>query len=415
MQKKIHLKLRQQNDMKKLNLFLLIVLFSQFSIDVLGQTDSIARKGIEDILNQLKALDKTEEQNVGYIQVINIENQKYHLFDENDIFLKAVKIDSISLIITDGCIVDIKVFSEKQIYTNQLAPIGLTFNRFKNGKKDKLFSRANNYVVVQDILFLNLINNYIPKDGIALIKKGQDTYRLIRNVGINTIFDIRIYSDALGLIGGQSNAIAQTDLQLKQFLHRKNKFNRGAFPLQYFKLGVNVSKFDSKDKFVDSLTYSSSKLLQKSYANVEGSFNIINGWLAEKKASNIYYLDFGGGINLGRLSKHSDSLNTEIISRYLFIDGGINFRLSDNIGSTIYGRYIMNFTPFNEYAPINSKYTEFFNLGAEIFFSPLNDLSNKFFARANFTFSTATKEQKDAFLKLQIGYSISLSKLIEKK
>lgn len=379
-----------------------------------AQTDSLARARLDEVLKMLQELKDEDEQTIGYVRIIDMKNARFPVYSNAGICIKTAKVDSAIFILKDGFIVDIKLFSQKTIYSNDKAPVALSYSRFRNNKSDKIRSRDGSYFILQEVFFLSLDNNFIPNDDKVVLNDQTDFYKLKKNVGINTILDVRLYSDALGLLGSQPNAIAQTDLRLKQFVHRKNMPEHGKFLGQYFKAYINVSKFDSKDKYIDSLDYSRSRLLQKSYANAEVSFNAINGWLAEKKSSNLYYADAGGGLFLGRLSKHGDSITSDISLPYWFMEAGMNLRSADNIGADFYVRYTKSYLAPNSFT-YDGVQMEFFNIGTELFFNPLKNRANRFFARINYTVSTTKKERNESFLKAQLGYSVLLTKLLEKK
>jgi len=94
-----------------------------------------------------------------------------------------------------------------------------------------------------------------------LVKQIFSNY--IKYSGINTIFDIRMYTDGLALFGGEENGLAQTDFRFKQFIHRSNFFNAPVYGLQYFKVNFNYSKFDSKDEYLNVTTFSNTEIIKK--------------------------------------------------------------------------------------------------------------------------------------------------------
>jgi hypothetical protein len=381
--------------------------------------DSTKKSPVEEkldaVLKKLAVLeDKEEKQNIGVIYFRPIASKKYPCYIGSGGKDSEITIDRAAFVVKDGFIVDIKVFSGYSIFINNQAPIALTSSRFDNRHTDKLYDRSGHYIIVQELLFLDVKNGYIPDDAEFELKGKDSLYTLTRNVGINTVFDIRAYSDGLGLIGSQPNGIAQTDLHIKQILHRHNLGNQGKFIGQYFKARINVAKFDSKDRSIDSLVYSRSRFVQKSFANAEASMNVFNGWLFEKKSSNIYYCDLGGGLNIGRLSKDTAKQEREFILPFWFLEGGINLKASDNIGINAYGRYVKSYLIKNDYVS-ESNEMEFFNAGAEVFFNPVRSKSNRFFARFNWTISTTGYDKKNNFVQLQLGYSVLLTQLLESK
>lgn len=405
-------------------LLLFVVAFACVSF-VTAQTDSAKRaERIKEIKEAIKDMDKDEIQHIGTIAFNPVNSYpvyeciptyiKRSRLQSNPVqcnIIKKIKIDSIAMTITNGFIINISVYSGKENYTNNQAPIALTYRRM--GGEDNLYLTGNNNasIVYQEIINLSLDNSYIPEDCKIVLKIGNSSQNLQSTISINTILDARIYSDALGLVGGQSNGLAQTELKYKQIWHRINILNHGDFLGQYFKVNLNLSKFDSKDKYTDSVGFSRSKLLQRSYVTSEFAFNAINGWLFERKAASIYYLDGGIGMNLSRLSKQNDTINGELIPHYWFVEVGVNFRATDNAGADISGRYIKQYLPKNDFTS-ESGPVEFYKISGELYYNPIGKRASRVFAKACYTFIGNTIDRKNAFFQLQVGYSVLLTKLI---
>ena len=399
-----------KNMKKQKKYFFGICLVIFHTLSLFSQSDSAM---IAEILTRIKAQDKEQIQNIGVISY----NPKeiYPVYTEDNVMVKKSEIDSIVLIIVDGNIIDLTIHSEGVRYTNKKAPIALTTGR--QNKIDALYAingETDQYMIYQEIVNLSLDNSFIPEDNKVSLTKLKNFYPLNCKVGINTILDVRLYSDALGLVGGQSNGLAQTALRFKQILHRHNISNHGAYWFQNFKANLNLSKFDSKDKYTDSTDYSRSKLLQRSFVNAEMALDIFNGWLMEKKSWHAFYFAGGLGVNLSRISKKHDSVNTEITIPYWFFEAGISLKVSSNIGADAHIRYSNSYLPKNDFTK-DKKLGEFYRFGVEIYYNPLTDKPSRIFARVLYTLPTVRVDQKNSFFQLQIGYSILLTKLLDKK
>lgn len=399
--------------MKNLIFLITIVLFPTFKLVSQIDTTKISQinKKLDDVLEKFKKLENTGRQTVGSLYFYNGLFNVY----EYGVRTKEVKIDSVIIIIEEGMIKDIKAYSniKRNFYTNIDAPIALADYRFNRNEIDNLTNKDGETIHIQELFHLQVQTDYIPEDTTFLFKTNNQTLKLYRNVGINTVLDIRIFTDALSLVGGEGNGLAQTDIKFKQILHRRNIWNRGASIFKYVNLNLNAAKFDSKFKYVDSSGYSRNKFLQQSFVNADFSINAIKGRFT-RKSHQAYFLDFGGGVNLGRLSKHKDSINTIITAPYYFIEGGFNLKVSDNIGSTISGKCFRSYMPSNEFTS-DIKDNFYWKVNAEIYYNPFGNKANRMFAKLNYTLSTIKKEQKDNYFQLQLGYSVLLTKLLDKK
>jgi hypothetical protein len=376
-------------------------------------------------LSELKNLIKNnmvdESMVVGYLVVKQhkgiilhkdsiVGNQQFKRANNPEI---KINLDSIVVITKNGYIVDLQVVSNHRTFTNFRAPIALTVKRINKG--DKLWYVTpfdTSYILASDIFQFIVRSPYLPEDDefvFDFTSNKLDTIHVFKkDVGLNTIFDIRVYSDLLAVLGGKPNGLFQTDANLKQVLNRTNIKNFGIFLMQYFKFNLSATKFDSKSGVTDSINFNRSSLVQKSWLTSEVTFNLINEWVPRKSMS-IVYLDFGGGINLSNFARKSDTITTTSYS--LIVEPGYEFKVADNIGINLNSRFFWNWSPQMEL--MNQESGELFiRPSFGIFWNPLGNKANRLFGRVIYTVDT--RDAKNSFFQVQFGYSLVLSKLISK-
>ncbi|MVO09462.1 hypothetical protein GOQ30_09865 [Flavobacterium sp. TP390] len=365
-------------------------------------------KKLKEKLEDLKeTFEKSDQETIGYL-VFKLNNATLHSENGTD---TVVDINSIYISLKDGYINDLTVYYNNQIYTNKNAPIPVTHSRFTK-ITDKISAlNGTDFFVFQEIIEPKRLNQFVPDDVDYSTETDLSELELKKGVGINNIFDIRLYSDALALFGNEENGLVQTDLRYKNILHRRTLIN-SVFYLQYFKVNINASKFDSKDKYIEFDNFNNSDILRKSYLNAEVAVNLLNSWI-EFKSQSRAYLDTGFGVGATKLRTATDTLNVN--NTNFFIEGGLNLKSSSNIGLDVYGRMTRLFSPgtqtYAEY--LNGQYFNFLKFGLDFYWHPFDDKANRLFARVNYITPTQDIDKTNDFFQFQIGYSVMLSDLIK--
>jgi hypothetical protein len=372
-----------------------------------------SQKSIDSLKTYIAQLEKAVKNKQIIVGQLTLLNKNYPIYD-NQVQIASSAIDSIEMNVVDGFIYDVRVYTGQHgTFTNLQAPIAVTDRRLNGGSTvDFLSNKDGENVILQELLEFKPLKGYAPGDTIFVIKKGKETISLIQDVSINSIFEIKLFTDAIALFGGESNGLAQTEIKYKQFIHRHNLFDKGGFLFQYFKFDLLSSKFDSKYKYTDSADYSRPKFLQRSFVSAEFSFNLFNTWL-EKKSTQGFYIDIGGGLAISRLSRKHDSINDTYTMPYFLSEAGFNFKRSENIGLNFSGAWINTYMPPNAYTG-DKDCVNFVRINAEFYYNPFDNRSSRLFAKVNYIMSGRLKEQKDNYFQVQIGYSVQLSKLLSK-
>lgn len=346
------------------------------------------------------------------------------------------KISKVTIVIKDGTVYDIKVYgtlgNSYEFFTNGRCPIDLKDKRFSiNGDKLVLTIIENNtqgsnkktlYMYLKDVLYLEPGKNYVPDDAEFTLNSDKKKQHLSKSVGINSILEIKLFSDLLAVFDKKPNGLVQSDIYFKQIIHKANIWNRGIYLFNNFKFNLVFSKFDSQDQYsmLDS-SLTRSKVLLHSRLNGTVAFNLINGWLYRKSPSN-FYLDIGGGISTSDLK---DSLKIyTVTSPSAFAEIGLDFKNFDNMGVSLSQRLIAEWSPgmkqFNNYK-FNTDQVDkqiydnqrFFSKTSILFYwNPLSNKSSRIFGRFNLFIDN--QDFKNLFYQAQFGYTLLLSNLTKK-
>ena len=370
---------------------------------------------LDQILQKLKKQESESKQFTGEVCLIgnlsvNVYKNKGGQQSITESTQEKVKIKKVTLLIKDGYILDINVYSDKdEQFTNGKAPITISTRRFSLGDSLRSTSLKNRAIILRDFLQYKPNNTFAPEDGFITLDASKKCDSLFRNVGLNSVLDFRVYTDALGLVAKEANGITQSDIRFKQILHRQNIPNRGTFFGHYFRFNLSTAKFDSKLNFTDSANFSRTLSQQKSWLNFEGAYNLMTTWI-ERKSLSTFYADLGLGINTFNLAKSKDT--STVLTQNVFAEMGLNLKSSDNIGFDLVTRVWVNYSPqtnFND----NNIAKWFWRVGGEVYWNPLNERAGRLFGRVNYLMPLYTSEKKDHFFQIQLGYSILLTKAIK--
>jgi hypothetical protein len=373
--------------------------------------DSVVKSQYKILIQKIDSLShKDDEQPIGIFR-LNPDPVSHHFKQGKEDFKTSlgIKIDSVTIQIKDGYILDVHAYSGDKQFTNQFSPIALNARRLDKTRDFLANPRDDNEgIIFQEILLHDSLTSYYPEDGFYKFTPAVNKLVLYRKTGVNTILDLRLYTDALGLFGKEPNGVIQTDARLKQFLSRSNGNNGGVFWTEYMRLNFNASKMTNMGKYVDSAHFSRTSLLQSSFLNADVALNIVNGWL-EFKSLNFWYVDGGAGVSEVNLARGADT--SIILTTNIFAEAGVDLKPSDNVGFTGYFRCIDQFSPQTDWNKNNLGHL-FGRFGAEVFWNPFDNKANRVFARMNYTFATSKNDTKNSFFQLQFGYSVLLSSLV---
>lgn len=361
-----------------------------------------------------------------------IERCKKESVDSVDIEIAKILLSG-----RDGLIRDIQVITtDDKIFTNQKAPIGI--NNISDRYNDKLFYR-DEYIELGDLLIYERRGLSVGSDFFIELTPDSPTAKLYRNVGINSVFDIRICSDVLGLTGVQDNGLVQTEIGFRAPMRLTNGRNKPMFWFHYLDLNAQLSKFDSDFRFTNltftpadtiiqeadtiyssndtsfipadttitpaDTAFSRSTFYQRSYVSMEIGINILSGYFSNK-SNNEYFIDLTGRYSSSRVRTNQDSFHIGILQ--LGLKPGFNLRPGPNLGVRFAIPISAQFAPnLRKYGYDRLKWV--FEPEVLIYWHPIKSSNSKLFAKARVVIIAGEQEP---FGQLQVGYNIVLSDLI---
>lgn len=381
-------------------------------VDEVSKNQKETDKKVDDLSEKLETfktkLSELETNKSSKVASIRLKTKTLDRRIDDEKFDAQVSIDSVVVIAHDGVITDIQVICKDQLFTNKRAPISLTGKRV-NGK-DRLFEgRDEYYLEIGDVVQFVSLKSFAPDDTTFTLRKENDMIFLTRGSSINTVFDIRVYSDAFGLFGGKANGLVQTDARFRQVLNRANWANSGVFFFNYFKANFSLSKFDSKVASVSEEGFSRTELYQKSWLTAEVALNFANIPLAGKSL-HYAYADVGAGLNVAKF-KPSEGDSIDITAPYLFLEPGLNMRFSENFGACLSVRMMFQYATQIDIED-QGGVRKFLKPGFEIYWIPDDKKASKLFGRFGYVVDTDEKEEN--FSIFQFGYSVTLTSLVKK-
>lgn len=411
--------------MKKMILpfaFLLLLLEAQAQKPVTdAKSDSTELKEVKSKLDEVMLLLRKdyadEEQYTGKLCLIKSKQVKIHGWHGKQQIMQesgkseTTEIVRVTILMKDGYVVDINAYAANgEQFTNTRATITISTRRLMQTDSLGSVTKKGRCILLSDILSYQPYKNYAPEDGNYELTSSNPCDSLFRNVGINTVVDMRVYTDALGLFGAESNGLTQTEVKIKQTLHRINLPNTGNYLGHYLKFSANIAKFDSKISFVDSAKFSRAASIQRSWFHAEGAYTLLTTWIERKSMSSLYW-DLGAGINAFKIAGNNDTLTA--IGQNLFTEFGLNLRSSDNIGFDFTTRTWVNFSPQTRFTATKDA-NWFVKVGCEVFWNPLNDKAGRLFGKVNYILPVEAIEKRNHFFQVQLGYSVLLSKALKK-
>jgi len=208
-------------------------------------------------------------------------NEKYYKkerlnFRKRYIFktVRKFKIKKVIISVENASIQNIYVYMEEDslgVFSNQTNPIHNSI--FTDSKRnDRLYSSNadNSYIYIKDVIsyyFNDPKYDYLGEKVMILENNDGDRCKKIEYDGsVNSVFNLIVYSDLLGLIENQKNSLVQFDANVSVPLNQitiktSNKIFSGFKFASQLDLDLVVSKFDSQFQEVSS-TLSSDSLIQ---------------------------------------------------------------------------------------------------------------------------------------------------------
>jgi hypothetical protein len=409
------------------------------SVDTTSNKDILETK-INDLQKSLKEIkkiiesDKGTSTTVGIFKLFKVEQIDVYVCDgackskTKRLADFKVNIEQVIIDISNGVITDIQVETKKnRTFTNPLAPIEV--NKFE--RCDLLtFKHGLNKYYIQTCDFINFQRNgyYIADDNRFVLTKKDETKALAKNTGINSVINVKIYTDLLGTFGGEDNGLIQTEANFKTPITTTNLKNTPFFLFHYFTANLSISKFDNKFKYTNLLytkndtivsgmdttyikadtTFSKQILNQRSWFNFDIGFNILSMYLSHRSKNNLS-LDFISGFSLSNFTTNSDTLIVAL--PYIGFNPSMKIIPAPNIGIILSSQFVWQFCPQLESKGYGaSKFI--ISPELELFWNPSKSPGSRIFTRIKYV---TMGGEKEPFFLWQLGYNLSLSEIVNKK
>ncbi|MCC9043566.1 hypothetical protein LNQ81_12870 [Myroides sp. M-43] len=369
--------------------------------------NSINPKEKENINTQLTKLyldlmQKQKKENKSYsaLQVeIKSTNKKF----EQEI----IKIDSIKFDIREGILEFIKVYlNDGTTYSNRTAPIALLY--LDSRSDDKLYDSDNQkFVLLKNVVIFDTDRRfgYLPDDGrfsLSNIDTSLNKKLLKKDNNLNSIVSFTAYSDLLGLLADQPNALVNFETKAKFFIHRKNIKEKFGYLFSWIEPYFNYNRVDSK--FDNTITSNQKinpvEIFRTHNIAIGGNLSILR-W--HWRPSNIAELNFGYMFTSTNLVVNAE--NTEAINHIKYLDASLKSMIVDNFGATLNIKYMWLKLNDNEY--FENIHHKMLPVSGEIFYkSSKKESRDKIFLR--FTNYLIFNDRKQDFFQLQVGLAKAL-------
>ena len=326
---------------------------------------------------------------------------------------KPLAIDSVKIDIQEGMLEYIKIYlKDGSIFSNKKAPIGIIYT------EERFFDMLYNDIGTQFVLFQDIFEvdtkkrfGFLPnEDTFTLYNKpstGLNFKNLKKDSDLNSLINFVAYSDLLGLLGNQPNALVHFEANAKFYIHRRNAFKSFVYFFPSFQPSFNYNKIDSK---FDSIKVVSNKI---NPTEIFRRHNYAVGidltvFKYTFRPANTVELSTGYQYLSSRMFVNDGVSENEVIavSHVRTIGSVLKSKELENFGIELGAKYIwqlLNKSSF--YDQINNNLMEF--KGSIYYYPPTGKGSDKIFIR--FSNYIAFDSRQSDFSQLQVGFSTSLS------
>lgn len=325
------------------------------------------------------------------------------------------KIKRVEITITHGAIGrrGLRVELENgQVFTNEQAPINLP--RLRHRKSDGLVTndaRDKSFIQLGDVLDYHYYGRFsYPEDGSITLTPDKPKVVLRVASSLNSLVDLSIFTDLLGLLGRKANGLIQSEVAGNFISNTANLKNTDIVFHNFMRPYVRLAKFDSKFGNLDSTnikagpegrdTVNRTYLNQISYFQAGLLINIVRFGMG---VNQYLYVNIGADINLA----DADSLYRKDVLFFNYYPE-IHYSITrlNNFGldcsARIMGQYLGGNPPF-----ANRKGIWMFRPQATLYYYPTKDTGKKIYIRFNY-FDNWDDSQYN-FTQFQFGYKTNLN------
>lgn len=328
---------------------------------------------------------------------------------------KSFKIDSARFDLKEGMLTMVKIYVEKnKVFYNDAAPIAVTYPKRLN---DSLISETNNRerITLRDAVEIDAYKRFgfLPNDNELLLtnhknERGLKNYNVLSKDGnLGSLVNFVAYSDLLGLLGDEPNALVHFEANAKFYFHRKNMRNSFLYLTPTFQPSFNYNKLDSK---FDTIRTQANKInpteIFRRHSYSVGIELTALKW--EFRPANSLELNTGYQYLSSKVIVIDGLKENEIrsINHLKYLDLTFKSKVLENFGIDLSGKYLWQTLNQSKYFEKSSNTMIGFR-GSIYYFPPKSKGNDKIFIR--FTNYLVNNKRDLDFSQIQIGFSKSLS------
>lgn len=388
---------------------LLLFLFCWVAV-VYGQANRLT----DDEYKQLENLTVKQENGrnvVGYVKM----NDKIRIYKKNSVISNdSATVDSVKIDIKEGLIHKLQVIANKKVFYKSKGPIPMLYEDIVK-KSDTLFDKKKKeYILYSETIdfYFDEQFNSIPDNQIILlinnkIKEKENIKALIKNSNLSSFINFVAYSDLLGLIGDQANALVHFEANAKFYLHRNNIFKSFTYLFPTFQPSFSYNKLDSKFEIIPVMSkeVNSTDIFRRHNYSVGLDITVLK---FDFLPNNSLDLNVGYQYVSSKILLEDDITSNTInaVSHLKSFDAVLKSRLAPNFGIDLSAKYIWQTLNPTDYYDRSQNHLLGFR-GSIYYYPPKGNQGDKVFIR--FTNYVALNNRSDDFSQFQIGFSKSLN------
>jgi hypothetical protein len=300
------------------------------------------------------------------------------------------------------------------VFFNRSAPINLP--KFDKRKADQLVcydrraAYKNQFIEIGDVLDYHYFGRFnYPADGTIILTPDKDRDTLTVGSSLNSLLDVSIYTDLLGLIGNKPNGLIQTEVAGNFISNTGNCRNADIIFHNFMRPYVRLSKFDSRFRSLDSsnikIGNGGKDTVNRTYLNQVSYFQ--GGLLANVVrfgigVNQLVYVSAGADINL----VNTDSSYKKDVLFFNFYPE-INYTITRlrNFGMDCSLRFLWQ--KVSDGAPfVNKELIHIVRPQVTLYYFPSKDQASKMYVR--FNYFNNLDDNKYNFTQFQIGFKTNL-------
>jgi len=440
---------------KSLLLPLLVFVTGNLSAQTEEERDSLQNETLKRLEEKIDGFTNNSD-SIGYVELTTSKIRRYEDIDQEEIdkeefsklkpaqrLLKTnrdstysyyrhayTKIDSVdfkeaAIEIRNGTITSIFVKTKDKdgstkVFTNSRTFIELS--EINNRRCDQLAGINDQYIQICD--FLAYIGSRAFPSDTSITFTKVDQIAVHKKTGLNNVFQARLYSDLLGLVGDESNGLVQAEVSYKSNLHNRNVKDSPFYFVHYVCADFGLSRFDSKFRTVnapdlivgnatgdDSLAVDYMDLYQQSFVFSTFKVNIFE-WFVNRSYSS-FALNGITGINAARLQDSLTLPVRRVNMPYWGVEGLLQAKPFDNFGLIMsYSARKIFFYGLTDGMIEDPVRKPTYTVSMEVYWNPRKNDGSRIFARFRYTDMIGPSLP---FSQFQVGYAVNFSDWIKAK